>query len=117
MKDSLYCSIKDKITYGQKHHVIYQLKCPENNGKCIGKTERCMILLMNEYDQRHCIKKLISHREFFSKCDQICRKLRIWSYLLKKSLRENFLFCAVCMTEPTFNPCQANIAPNKAAHV
>ena len=32
---------------------------------------------------------------FFSKCDQIRRKLQIWSYLLKKSLIENFIFCAV----------------------
>ena len=32
---------------------------------------------------------------FFSKCDQIRRKLRIWSHLLKKSLMENFIFCAV----------------------
>ena len=32
---------------------------------------------------------------FFSKCDQICRKLRIWSHLLKISLMENFIFCAV----------------------
>ena len=32
---------------------------------------------------------------FFSKCDQIRRKLRIWSHLLKKSLMEDFIFCAV----------------------
>ena len=32
---------------------------------------------------------------FFSKCDQIRRKLRIWSHLLQKSLMENFIFCAV----------------------
>ena len=32
---------------------------------------------------------------FFNKCDQIRRKLRIWSHLLKKSLMENFIFCAV----------------------
>ena len=31
----------------------------------------------------------------FSKYDQICRKLQIWSHLLKKSLIENFTFCAV----------------------
>ena len=36
-----------------------------------------------------------SIKDFFSKCDQIRRKLRIWSHLLKKSLVENFLFCAV----------------------
>ena len=31
-------------------------------------------------------------KDFFSKCDEIRRKLRIWSYLLKKSLMENFIF-------------------------
>ena len=36
-----------------------------------------------------------SNKDFFSKCDQSRRKLRIWSYLLKKSLMENFTFCAV----------------------
>ena len=36
-----------------------------------------------------------SMKDFFSKCDQICRKLQIWSHLLKKSLTEDFTFCAV----------------------
>ena len=36
-----------------------------------------------------------SIKDFFSKCDQIRRKLRIWSHLLKKSLMQNFIFCAV----------------------
>ena len=36
-----------------------------------------------------------SIKDLFSKCDQIRRKLRIWSHLLKKSLMENFIFCAV----------------------
>ena len=31
-------------------------------------------------------------KDFFSKCDQICRKLRIWSHLLKKSFIEIFIF-------------------------
>ena len=35
-----------------------------------------------------------SIKNFFSKCDQIRKKLRIWSLLLKKSLMENFIFCA-----------------------
>ena len=34
-------------------------------------------------------------KDFFSKFDQIRMKLRIWSHLLKKSLMENFIFCAV----------------------
>ena len=29
---------------------------------------------------------------FFSKCDQILREMRIWLHLLKKSLMENFIF-------------------------
>ena len=34
--------------------------------------------------------------DLFSKCDQIPSFLRIWSYLLKKSLTEGFIFRAVC---------------------
>ena len=40
---------------------------------------------------------------FFSKCEQIRRKLRIWSHLLKKSLLENFIFCAVSNTAKGVN--------------
>ena len=40
-------------------------------------------------------KMNFSIKDFFSKCDKICRIMRIWSYLLKKSLIENFIFCAV----------------------
>ena len=34
-----------------------------------------------------------SIKDLFSKCDQIHRELRIWSHLLKKSLKKNFIFC------------------------
>ena len=44
-------------------------------------------------------KMKFSIKDFFSKCDQIRRKLRIWSHLLKKSLMENFILCAVLMME------------------
>ena len=40
-------------------------------------------------------KRTSSIKDFFNKCDQIRRKLRIWSHLLKKSLMKNFIFCAV----------------------
>ena len=43
-------------------------------------------------------KMKFSIKDFFSKCDQIRRKLRIWSYLLKKSLMKNVIFCAVKYT-------------------
>ena len=36
-----------------------------------------------------------SIKNFFSKCDQIRRKLPIWSHLLKKSLMENLIFFAL----------------------
>ena len=44
-----------------------------------------------------------SMKDFFSKCDQIRRKLRIWSHLLKKSLMENFIFCAVQVLQKNLN--------------
>ena len=42
-------------------------------------------------------KMKFSIKDFFSKCDQIRSFLRIWSHLLKKSLMENFIFCAVLL--------------------
>ena len=40
-------------------------------------------------------KMKFSIKNFFGKCDQICNFLQIWSHLMKKSLMENFIFCAV----------------------
>ena len=40
-------------------------------------------------------KMRFSIKDYFSKCDQIRRELRIWSYLLKKSSMKNFIFCAL----------------------
>ena len=40
-------------------------------------------------------KMKFSIKDFFSKCNQILSFLRILSHLLKKSLMENFIFCAV----------------------
>ena len=40
-------------------------------------------------------KMNFSIKDFFSKWDQIRRKLRIWSHLLQKSIMENFIFCVV----------------------
>ena len=39
-------------------------------------------------------------KDFLGKCDQVLRKLRIWSHLLKKSLMKNFMFCTVCEALP-----------------
>ena len=40
-------------------------------------------------------KMKFSMKDFFSKCDEIRSFMWMWSHLLKKSLRENFIFCAV----------------------
>ena len=40
-------------------------------------------------------KMKFSIKNFFGKYDQIRSFLRIWSHLLKRSLIENFIFCAV----------------------
>ena len=47
----------------------------------------------------HCTKTEVFIKGFFSKYKEIQieqgMKLRIWSHLLKKSLMQNFIFCAV----------------------
>ena len=48
-------------------------------------------------------------KNFFSKCDQVHSFLRIWSHLQKKSLMENFIFCAVNKLMSTSMICQQNI--------
>ena len=53
----------------------------------------------------HCLKMKFSIKDFFSKCDQIRKKLQIWSHLLKKSLMENFIFVAVICTVGTCSNC------------
>ena len=40
-----------------------------------------------------------SIKDLFNKCDQISSFLQIWSHLLKKSLMENFIFCAMECTK------------------
>ena len=42
-------------------------------------------------------KMKFSIKDFFSKCDQIRCFLRIRSHLMKKSVMENFIFCAVIL--------------------
>ena len=46
----------------------------------------------NSFSSHTTQKMKFSIKDFFSKCDQLRRKLRIWSHSLKKSLMENFIF-------------------------
>lgn len=51
-KDALYCNMKGKIPYDQKHHIIYPLAYPSCGRKYIGKTERNLLLRMIEHGTR-----------------------------------------------------------------
>ena len=48
-------------------------------------------------------KMKFSIKDFFSKYDQIRSFLQIWSYLLKKSLMENFI-SVQCLSKNKINP-------------
>ena len=47
------------------------------------------------FDMIHTAQMKFFIKDFFSKYDEIRSFLRICSHLLKKSLMENFIFCAV----------------------
>ena len=48
-------------------------------------------------------KMKFSNKDFFSKCDQIRKKLQIWSHLLKKSLMEDFMFLCTVRSDVGIN--------------
>ena len=62
-----------------------------NNRNIRTRCEICSVKVSNITAQK--MKFYI--KDFFSKCDQIRRELRIWSHLSQKSFMENFIFCAV----------------------
>ena len=58
--------------------------------------QKCSLPLMFLESTNALPKKMMFYiKDFFSKCDQMRSFLHIWSHLLKKSLMENFIFCAV----------------------
>ena len=60
-------------------------RCPANSNTSIRNfCDKCIAQKIKFFIQ-----------DFFSKCDQICRKLWIWLHLLKKSLMKNLIFSAV----------------------
>ena len=61
-------------------------------------------------------KMKFSIKDFFIKCDQIRRKLRIWLHLLKKSLMKFFIFCAISYVRSIWVPCPENMGPICSAY-
>ena len=58
---------------------------------------------LNKTSQTNTAQKMkFSIKNFFSKCDQIYKKQRIRSHLLKKSSLGNFIFCAVNSVSESF---------------
>ena len=51
--------------------------------------------IYGEWEECTAQKIEFSIKDFFRKWDQVRQKRRIWSYLLKKPLMENFIFCTV----------------------
>ena len=76
------------------HFVSLALKGLNSNITEIG-TRSMEVVLVSLFLTYTVHKMKFSSKDFFNKCDQIHSFLRIWSYLLKKSLMINFIFCAV----------------------
>ena len=62
-------------------------------GTNLAVAKQVLLIKNNKMSTAHKMKFFL--KDFFCKCDQIRRKLRIWSYLLKESIMEDFIFCAV----------------------
>ena len=64
----------------------------------VDKQYFCVMLMRNTRVKYFTAQEMkIFIKDFFSKCNQILKKLRIWPHLLKKSSMENFIFCAVLL--------------------
>ena len=68
----------------------------------------CFFSLRSVGTGTHCTKIKFSVKNFFSKCEQIRIFLQISSHLLKKSMKENFSFCAVTMMASEINSITQN---------
>ena len=79
--------LSQSLDYETEPVVIIQVESTDNGIPPLS-VQVCLIKSLHK-------KTKFSIKDFFSKCDQIRSKLQIWSHLLKKSLMENFIFCAV----------------------
>ena len=68
---------------------------PQTFSSLFDSKDNVLIKFFHDSDTITAMRMKFSITDFFSKCDQIRRELRILSHLLKKFLMENFIFCAV----------------------
>ena len=78
--DRYFCRFRKMVDY---HQYVFHFS---RAGQCSN---------FNKTSDNTAQKMKFSIKDLFSKCDQIRGKLPIWSHLLKKSLTEKFIFCAV----------------------
>ena len=73
-------------------------KTDQKNSKYEPFLRSLWVLLKFIFSLEQTVQKMkFSIKDFLIKCDQIRSFLPIWSHLLKKSLMENFIFCAVTL--------------------
>ena len=80
--------------------VFEKMRCWFKDLLIFTKIERYILFghdecVYSSYFSHNSQKMKFSIKNFFNKCDQIRRKLRIWSHLVKKSLNKQFIFCTV----------------------
>ena len=93
--------IKINIQFTSFVHLLIHLKSSFLCFRGLGFSRQTLVLSSTQVDHAQCTaqKMKFSIKDLFNKCGQICRKLRIWPHLLKKSLMENFHFlCSVACT-------------------
>ena len=95
-KNTFYCRTPLGAAFGNR--VLWRKTRERNlNEKCCSDWKLVPFLWISLH------KKWSFPKDFFIKCDQIRSFLRIWSHLLKKSLMENFILCAVSLKIKTKN--------------
>ena len=92
-KTGNFGSLKDKYNVKKKGLLVSQL---DEHEKHRSSHLRSIIKKLCKLQTPNTTQKMkFSIKDFFSKCDQIRRKLQIWSHLLKRYLFESFIFCAL----------------------
>ena len=86
LKISCFIKIDSNTVFFCKYREIFRARLLQNNsGGSFWMFERAINTPTAQ-------KIKFSIKDFFSKCDQICSFLRIWTHLLTKSIMENFIF-------------------------
>ena len=97
LKHTFKCQCRQTHDPKSQHYCYYFADKPSRNNSHhyhYNKKLSCLRLMrtIHTYTAQN-MKFFI--KDFFSKCNHIRSFMRIWSHLLKKSLMENFMSCAV----------------------